>query len=155
MRNWLHARKVNRQTDRQTSQTGKNWRQEGTWMDYLIMVVSLGIVAGILTWAFQTNQLVEADKQEVPDLSFKTLVEAKEILDAHGFEQYVFQEQGGFRYLGFAEGWETRNPQKWVIVKQVPAAGSQASTSGAVLHFFAFEDGSLQLKREKIAVGRE
>lgn len=129
----------------------RKWFKEGSGMDYAIMIFTLGIIAVLLYWVFQTNQAVEADKRVVPDLSFKTMVEAKEILDGEGFQQYVFQEQGNYRYLGFPDGWDTRNPHNWVIVQQVPAAGEKASTSGAVLHFYAYQGGSIQLEREKIA----
>ncbi|MCS4484716.1 hypothetical protein NXS08_04365 [Gleimia sp. 6138-11-ORH1] len=129
--------------------------KKADWADYIIMAFSALVALGILFWVLQTNRTVEADRAVVPDVRWLSIAEAKEVLSAAGFQQFEFTAQGSGKFLGAKDGWYTRQPEAWVIVKQVPSPGDKASVTGANLHFFAFQDGSIQLKRAKIAEGVE
>lgn len=129
--------------------------QESDWMDFVLIGLSAVFALSILIWVQQTNQKVEADKLTVPDVRWMTVVEAHQVLSDAGFENFEFTAQGTGNFLGAKPGWDTRYPETWVIVKQVPAPGEKASASGANLHFFAYQEGSTGLQRAKSAEGKE
>ncbi|EEH64562.1 hypothetical protein HMPREF0044_0299 [Gleimia coleocanis DSM 15436] len=124
------------------------------WADYLFMIISGSIALSLLGWVYFGNQTTQADQRVVPDVSWMTLIEARETLIEAGFEQFEFTEQGSGRFLGVNEGFSSKIPEKYVIVRQVPAAGKKASRSGANLHLFAYREGSTELEREKVARGK-
>lgn len=121
------------------------------WVDFIFMLITTTVGLTLLIWMYVGYQQTKADETQVPDLAWKNLTEATQILENQGFQQFEFTEQGTGKFLGNQQGFYTKHPNNYKIVRQVPKTREKASQSGANLRFYAYREGSTEYEREKIA----